>query len=267
MSVISMFKDRAVNAGTLARLNVQKHAPTIGVVGGVIGIGVTAVLASRATLKAQDVMADHKKLVNDLNEARKLREENPDKVDYTNEDYARDTAIVWTRTLFNLMRVYSPAIAVGIASASMIIASHKAMSNRVAAASAAYTVLQKTFDEYRERVEGRLSDEDKEKVQEKLKKNLREDKEYSNILHNTRLFGEGHTTCWNRDMRSNYQFLSAKQNYFNDMLQHRGYVFLNEVYEGLGFEAVPAGQMLGWLRKDLQKPCLLYTSPSPRDRG
>src|SRR5699024_1125444 len=48
----------------------------------------------------------------------------------------------------------------------------------------------------------------------------------------------------------NIQFLSSKQNYFNDLLQQRGYVFLYEVYEGLGYEATTSGQMVGWLRSD-----------------
>lgn len=261
MSFMNDLMKKTSNATSVAKLNLSKHAPTIGVVGGVVGIGATAFLASRATLKAQDVMSDHKKLINDLNAARKLREENPDKVDYSNEDYARDNAIVWTRTLFNLLKVYSPAIVVGVASATLIVASHKAMSNRVAAMSAAYTVLQKSFDEYRERVEERFTEEEKEKFDEDLRQAVREDMRANGVTvtadgSHSRLFGEGHSTCWTRDMRSNYQFLSAKQNYFNDMLQHKGYVFLNDVYEGLGFDRVPSGQLLGWVRKDLQRPDL-----------
>lgn len=256
MSFMNDLMKKTTNATSVAKLNLSKHAPTIGVAGGVIGIGATAYLASRGTLKAQEVMADHRKLVNDLEEARKLREENPDKVDYSNEDYARDNAIVWSRTLFKLMRVYAPAIAVGCASATLIIASHKAMTNRVAAVSAAYTVLQKSFDEYRERIEDRLeeSDEDKEKSNQEKREDLIKKKKDGTLNTSTydRLFGEGHSVCWTRDMRSNYQFLSAKQNYFNDMLVAKGYVFLNDVYEGLGFERTPAGQMVGWLRSDLQ---------------
>lgn len=154
------------------------------------------------------------------------------------------------------MRVYAPAITVGCASATLIIASHKAMTNRVAAVSAAYTVLQKSFDEYRERIEDRLeeSDEDKEKSNQEKREDLIKKKKDGTLNTSTydRLFGEGHSVCWTRDMRSNYQFLSAKQNYFNDMLVAKGYVFLNDVYEGLGFERTPAGQMVGWLRSDLQ---------------
>jgi len=48
-------------------------------------------------------------------------------------------------------------------------------------------------------------------------------------------------------------FLKAQQNYFNNMLQARGHVFLNEVYDALGMERSSSGTVVGWvIRKDGQ---------------
>ena len=42
-------------------------------------------------------------------------------------------------------------------------------------------------------------------------------------------------------------FLKAEQNYANDRLRARGYLFLNEVYERLGIKQTKAGQIVGWV--------------------
>lgn len=47
----------------------------------------------------------------------------------------------------------------------------------------------------------------------------------------------------------NIFFLNVAQNYLNDLLYARGYVFLNEVLDRLGIERRMIGQLAGW-RKD-----------------
>lgn len=45
-------------------------------------------------------------------------------------------------------------------------------------------------------------------------------------------------------------FLKAKQQYFNDLLKSRGYVFLNEVYEALGFKKTDEFKNVGWVYRE-----------------
>ena len=42
-------------------------------------------------------------------------------------------------------------------------------------------------------------------------------------------------------------FLRHQQNYANDILKNRGYLFLNEVYDMLGFPRTKYGQIVGWV--------------------
>lgn len=44
-------------------------------------------------------------------------------------------------------------------------------------------------------------------------------------------------------------FLRCQENYYNQLLSARGHVFLNEIYYALGLDAIPEGQLVGWLYK------------------
>lgn len=253
MSFVNTFKANLSIAG----FKLRKAGPTIGVTAGVVGIGATAVLASRATLQAQDIVVEHKENIDTINAAYDLHKKGEEVAEgYDEKAYAHDHAQAWIITGRKMAKLYAPAILVGIGSAALIICSHKTMSNRLASMGAAYTVLQNTFDVYRQRVEDHFGKEEVEKVvsdREKTEQDIR-DRHNNGTVETAsygRLFGENRgTTCYQRDPIANLQFLSAKQNYFNDLLISRGYVFLNEVYVALGYDATPSGQMVGWLRED-----------------
>lgn len=53
---------------------------------------------------------------------------------------------------------------------------------------------------------------------------------------------------WSPDHEHNSLFLKTHQNYFNDCLRLRGNVFLNEIYDALGFDRTERGALGGWLR-------------------
>lgn len=65
-----------------------------------------------------------------------------------------------------------------------------------------------------------------------------------------RTFGPGNKHWmnheWSNHEWSNRMFIQTQQNWFNDLLKARGYVFLNDVYEALGFERTRSGQIVGW---------------------
>lgn len=62
-----------------------------------------------------------------------------------------------------------------------------------------------------------------------------------------RVFDESNVN-WERSPEWTLMFLKNLQNYFNDCLQVRGHVFLNEVYDHLGFARTSAGTIVGWMR-------------------
>ena len=58
---------------------------------------------------------------------------------------------------------------------------------------------------------------------------------------------------WCRDSELNLFALVRLQNYANEKLKAKGFLFLNDVYEMLGFPKTKAGQIVGWIY-DEDKP-------------
>jgi hypothetical protein len=56
-----------------------------------------------------------------------------------------------------------------------------------------------------------------------------------------------HNPNWAASPEYNVVFLRASQNYCNDLYRVRGFLFLNEVYQQLGFPMTGAGAVLGWI--------------------
>ena len=52
---------------------------------------------------------------------------------------------------------------------------------------------------------------------------------------------------WDRSREGNMLFLKLTQDYLNDLLKHRGHLFLNEVYDRLGIPRRAIGQCVGWI--------------------
>lgn len=52
---------------------------------------------------------------------------------------------------------------------------------------------------------------------------------------------------WTKNSETNKLFLIQQQKYFNEKLRARGYLFLNEVYDGLGMARTRRGQCVGWV--------------------
>ena len=67
----------------------------------------------------------------------------------------------------------------------------------------------------------------------------------STISEYARFFDDG-CTGWTKDPEYNLMFLRDQQRYANDLLQSKGHLFLNEVYDMLGIPRTKAGQVVGW---------------------
>lgn len=249
----------------------KKHSPEILVVTGVVGTIASAVMACKATTKLHAVLDDTKEKIDmyhqgaEDGQVQSMVDGELVVVDYTEEDCSRDIAIAYTKTGVNLLKLYGPAIVVGVLSITSILAGHNILRKRNLALAAAYTAVDTGFKEYRGRVIKRFGEQlDKELkydikakeveetvVDEKGKeKTVKKTIEVANPVAArspyTFCFDET-ATGWVKDAESNKFFLMRQQDYANEKLKARGYLFLNEVLDMVGIQRCRAGQTVGWI--------------------
>ena len=239
----------------------KKHSPEILVAVGIVGVVVSAVMACKATTKVNDILENTKK---DLANVHECAENKELAKSYSENDKQKDLAIIYAQTGFKLVKLYAPSVILGVLSISSIITSNHILRQRNVALAAAYTAVDKGFKEYRSRVVERFGEEidkelrynikaktieetvtDENGKEKKVKKEIKVIDD-PNISDYARFFDE---SCegWEKDSEFNLCYLKAKQQYANDILRARGYIFLNEVYDMLGMERTKAGQIVGWV--------------------
>lgn len=227
----------------------QKHSPTILFVGGVVGVVATTVLACRATLKLDDIL---EKSAGKRELAKTIQDE-----DYSKEDSQKDIAIIYVKNVATVVKLYAPSVIVGTLSIAALTGSHRILSGRNVALTAAYTALEKGFTEYRERVVEEYGEEkdrelrygtemvqitdEKGKISEEKRVNIR------GASVNARYFGQNTSSSWEPSYQNNLFFLKCVQNWANDKLRMRGHMTLNDVYDMLGLERSREGCVIGWL--------------------
>ena len=160
-----------------------------------------------------------------------------------------------------------PALMVG-GGVAMVVWSHNKLRSRLAALGAAYATLEGMYAEYRSRViedygedidrKFRLGIRDEELTYTKTLKNGKEKDvtEVCEAVHPdgsgysmyARYFDQFNSNMHVKDQEANFDFLRLQQNIANEKLNRKGYLFLNEVYDSLGFKEVPEGQLVGWVK-------------------
>lgn len=241
-------------------LKIKKYSPEILMVAGVVGTIGSTILACKATLKINDILNEKRQNIETIHKC-----VNDDSIPYTEEDSKKDLTIVYAQTGVKLVKMYAPAILLGALSITSIVSSHHILKRRNLALAAAYAVVDKGFKEYRQHVVERFGEEiDKElrynikakevneittdeNGKEKVEKNIvNVAGELEGISEFARFFDET-STEHRRDPEYNLMFLRRQQDYANELLQNRGHVFLNEVYDLLGIQRTKAGQVVGWI--------------------
>lgn len=247
MSIISQALSRGVHRKIL---EAKKQSPHIFFGAGIAGFIGTTVLASRATLKLPGIMTDIEQNVESFKDPVQLDG------DYTEKDRKRDLVFVYGRSAATIGKLYGPTVVVGGLSVAALTGAHVTLTRRNTALSAAFYAVNKAFEDYRERVRDELGEEREldisraahdRKVKDETGKNDTVKVVNSNLYSMyARIFDEGNIN-YVKDAASNKLFITCQQNYWNMKLQVRGHVFLNEVYESLGFDHTPYGAMLGWV--------------------
>lgn len=224
---------------------VADNSPTILTGIGVAGVLTTAYLSGKASIKAYQVWEDDRL----LREDRHLD--------------ARDTK----ETIKLVWKLYLPAGGMAVTTIAAIILANRIGTRRAAAMAAAYTVAERGFQEYREKVAETIG----KKKETAIRDEIAQDRvTRAGINEQTIIVGGGDVLFMDR--RSGRVFKSTMEdvkhaiNKVNHKINGSVYASLNDFYDAVGLSRLPDGDDFGWSNSlldvhfsttvtDDQRPC------------
>lgn len=198
------------------------NSPLIMTALGVAGTLTTAYLTGKASFKAADIIR---------------REE---EVEAGGTLYTREKIeLVW--------KMYIPALGVGAGTIACIVLANRIGTRRAAAMAAAYTITEKAFTEYREKVVEHMGKQKEQKVRDEIaQEHTNRAMEKSPVI----ITGTGESLCldkWTGRMwPSTMESLKKAQNDINYQILNEGFASLNEFYSKVGLDHIPTGEEVGW---------------------
>lgn len=214
-----------------AQKSASDNAPTLLTAVGVVGTVTTAVLTGKATYKATLVLLD-----DEIERA---------KTDAAPIEPKEIVKMVWP--------VYIPAVAVGTTTIGCILMSNRIGTRRAAAMAAAYSLSEKTFSEYRDKVVERLGAKDEQAVRDELAQQRADANPASEAKiyvtdTNEALFLEALS---GRYFRSSVEKIRKAQNDINHEIVGGFYAPLSKFYSKIGLPNTSISDELGWNATDL----------------
>lgn len=238
-------------------LVLQKHSPQVLFYGGLALMGATVVSACQATLKLEGTLDDIRRDREDLKQVVAVH---PDK--YSDSDITKLNIYITARGAAKLIKLYLPTAVLSVAAVASLTGSNNILNRRNAGLSAALASTERAMAKYRERVidtYGEEIDRDMMFGSDTIeRKTFNADGSESKRTQKVKVYGEGrspYARIWGQDTSTewdpipeyNLAKLRSIQTYMNNVLQSRGHVFLNDVFDELGLDRTPAGSVVGWL--------------------
>lgn len=253
-------------------LKLKQYGPQIATGAGIVCIVGGMVMACQETSTLDDILEKHQLKkdefetnLSDLKELIASGEVVPS--EYSEADERKDRARLWVSKATDIVLHFAPSVCLAGLGIGLIIGGQHAMVKRNAAIGAAYLGLKKQFDGYRNRVKDAYGEEaeldvyygrtvEKFKVTEtdeagkehvKTVKVKKPADEAMSIY--ARWFDEG-SRHFTNSADANFMFLADRLAQCNEILNRRGYLFLNEVYDMLDIPRTPEGQLVGWVKNE-----------------
>ena len=209
---------------TLEKLIID-NSPAILTAIGVTGTITTAFFTGKATYKYMEVLAEE---------------------GYYDRDYKFNRST--KEHIEHAWKFYIPAVTMGALTIACVVGANRIGNRRAAAMAAAYSLSEKVFTEYREKVVEKLGTNKERAVrdevaQDQVTKNPVLDRE---II----ITGNGDVLCYEaytgRYFNSSMEVLRKAQNNINFTLLNDGYVSLTDFYNELGIPRTSASDEVGW---------------------
>jgi hypothetical protein len=199
---------------------------------GVVGTVTTAVLASRATVKAVRALDEYETMAMVNNE----------------DSNVPPQALSPSAKVMMVGHYYLPAISSGITTITAVLFSYKISSKQSAAFAAAYGISEKAFQEYKDKVVEKVGSKKETTITEALA----QDRVNANPLGDREVIviGAGDVLCYDelsgRYFRSSIEAIKAAENKINHEILNQNAVSLGTFYDELGLQPTALDDQLGW---------------------
>lgn len=242
---------RAVAAVKLAA---KAHAPTMMVVGGVVSMGASVIMASKQTLKVEEVLEKHVVNLEKIQKGTDLGLGS-----YTPDVAAKDRITVYSQVGWDLGKLYAVPGVLFFGGAALVFGGHHIMLKRNAGLALAFTAVSEAFEKYRENVRTEFGDvADKammdggtlkeyiDPVTGKVEQVYERDWENSGNDPYNRVFECGASSQWEPDLSVNRMFVEQVQRMMQRRLINENHLYLSDVYKHLGFPESDVSRVCGW---------------------
>lgn len=251
MSIPAPLKLKLTKATSPIQKVARKYGPEILMGTGAVGVLASGVLLVKQTLTVAPILEAHREELGRIKST-------PSSSESEESEQNKAVAKQYVHVSKQMVIHYGPAVSLGLGGLTCILAANGILKRRNAALAAAYQTVSTAFGEYRKRVIAEVGEEKELDIYRGFRSEEIEDPETNEIKSVTvvdtdpnkisayaRFFDES-SPVWQKVPEYNLLYLRQKQSYFNDMLNARGFVFLNEVYKELGIPQSQAGNIVGW---------------------
>lgn len=261
------FLQTVTNIAGRTGLKIQKHSPELLIGAGISTFLGTLILACKATTRAEAILDNHREAIDKANTVQEIIDDPEMPMEPGDEDFdlRKEKVIIFSHTGVAFAKLYTPSMALGAVSLACFLKAYNIVNTRYLGAVAAYNAVSGAFEAYRSRVKEELGDQmdrhfrygteisqiDTVEVDENGKKKKSKET-IENIDRNGvsqyAAFFDSSCPEWDQNPLFNLKWLRANETAANDILNTRGHIFLNEVYDMIGLPHTPAGAVAGWIK-------------------
>lgn len=264
MSIFGKIASGISNLGYKAK----QHSPELLLVAGGVSFVATVVSVYRARPKFEKVLKEHNDNLEKAKETyeavqKQIEEGKAPVTPYTKEDYKRDRMHFYMHFAVDTAKIFGPSVIFGASTIGCVGGAFGIINARFLGVSAALASEVKTREILENNIVSDYGKEALEKLKEPRPKTIVEetvneetgevettvkyDTSSNDGLPPYARFFDSSCNDWDEDPENNRIFLYTTQNILNHRLQKKGHLYLNEVYEALGFEETKAGRVMGWV--------------------
>jgi len=251
------FLDNVKRFGNNLKFKALENEPELWFVGGTILFLGTIIAASKAAFKFKDIIEEHNKLLEEQKKAADMVDNGESDDEYPEENRKADRIGVYAKTGAKVAAAYALPTIMGIGSLVCFGRGQNVLKGQYASLAAGYLLKLKENKRLKEKIDEKCGEGTADKLlapsPDEMVVETNENGEVVRLTPDdvyesfTVLFGANNPN-WSKSPTANRFFLDGKQKFLQaHHLEGRGYLYLNEALDCLGYPPVAEGWDYGWI--------------------